>query len=569
MKNKTRWTALLLALALCLALAACGGKGEGETQGSSPSPAESGQPSPSPSAPLRDGLTVRVGAEPGSIDPTAVVSQNEIILTSHMFEGLMKWAPSGKRLADGVESAQVVPGMAESYERVTGENGQVTYTFRLRQNAKWSDGKPVTAHDFVYAWQRLLAPTHNAEYAGLLADVVGVDALKAGQAHVADLALQAVDDTTFAVTLERDVPWFLELCAMPFTAPVRQDMVAEAGNQWTYGPETYMTNGPYKLKSWSHNLELVAEKDPEYYGSVDGPQTITFAFYTDAAEARTAFEAGSLDFLLGADPAGEKVEHIPCLASYYVMFQTAQAPFDNALVRQSFALAVDRGKLTGDQAPGQTPAGGLVPAGAVGADGAAGADFRAHAGDCFDPSSKAVGTNREKARTLLSQAGYPDGAGFPEVTYLCPDSPAQTAIGEALAQMWQETLGVTVTVESVEWGEFLRRCHQGEFAMARGRWVADYNDPSAFLELWRAETAGNDAGYREPQYDELLDRAAQADDPGRRMELLAQAEDLLIGRDHALAPLYFETESYLLGAGVKGLYYSPMGWFFFAGAQMG
>lgn len=565
MKNKTRWTALLLAVCLCLILAACGGKGGEETQSPSPAPSQSAQPSPTPSAQPGDSLTVRVGAEPGVIDPTAVVTRDEIILTSHMFEGLMKWTPSGKKLADGVESAQVVPGVAERYERVAAENGQVTYTFHLRADAKWSDGKPVTAHDFLYAWQRLLTPSHNAEYASLLADVAGVAAVNAGQAQVSDLGLRAVDDATFEVTLVRDLPWFLELCAMPFAAPVRQDVVEEAGNQWTYDPETYVTNGPYKLKSWSHNVELVAERDPEYYGKVAGPQTITFSFYADAADSRSAYDAGNLDFLLGADPAGEKVEQVPYLASYYVMFRTTQAPFDNALVRQAFALAVDRGKLTGDQAIGQTPAGGLVPTGTVGADGAAGADFRAHAKDCFDP--KAVKANREKAKTLLGQAGYPDGVGFPAVSYLCPDSPAQTAIGEALAQMWQETLGVTVTVESVEWGEFLRRCHQGEFFMARGRWVADYNDPTAFLDLWRTGAAGNDALYQEAQYDELLDRAKEADDPGRRMELLAQAEGLLIARDYALAPLYFETESYLLKDGVKGLYYSPMGYFFFTGAH--
>lgn len=569
MKHLTRWTALLVALALCLGLCACGGKGQGESVPSpSPSPAESGQPSPSPSAEPGDGLTVRLGAEPGSIDPTAVISRDEIMLTSHMFEGLMKWAPSGRDLAPGVESAQVVPGVAEKYERTPGENGQVTYTFHLRADAKWSDGKAVTAHDFVYAWQRLLDPAHNAEYAGLLADVVGVDALKAGQAQVSDLAARAVDDATFEVTLKGDVPWFLELCAMPFTAPVRQDKVEEGGSQWTYTPETYVTNGPYKLESWSHNLELVARRDPAYYGGGTGPQTITFAFYSDTGEAQSAYDAGNLDFLLGADPAGDKVERAPYLASYYVMFQTQAAPFDSALVRQAFTLAVDRSKLTGEQAPGQTPAGGLVPAGTYGADGAAGADYRAHRGDCFDPSAKGVKANRDKAKTLLSQAGYPEGAGFPEVTYLCPDSPAQTAVGEALSQMWREALGVTVTVESVEWGEFLQRCHQGQFAMARGRWVADYNDPAAFLDLWRTGQPGNDGGYREEQYDQLLDRAAQADDPSRRMELLAQAEDLLIGRDYALAPLYFETESYRMKAGVKGVCYSPLGCFFFGGARV-
>lgn len=563
MTNKTRWTALALALWLCLSLTACGGKEAGASP--SPSPSQSAQPS----APVAagDGLTVFLGAEPGSMDPTAVITADEIIMAGHLFEGLMKWSASGRKMSAEVEAAKAVPGMAERYEKTPGENGAVTYTFHLRQNAKWSDGKAVTAHDFVYAWQRLLNPNNGAEYASLLGDVGGVEALNAGQAQLTDLAIRAVDDATFEVTLTQDVPWFLELCAMPFTAPVRQDKVEEGGNQWTYDPETYVSNGPYKLRSWSHNQELVTEKNPEYYEKVTGQEVITFFFQTDEAAAKSAYEAGTLDFLLGADPAQDKATQVPYLASYYLMFQTQRAPFDDALVRQALALAVDRDKLTGDQAKGQTPAGGLVPAGVYGADGAAGADYRTRAGDCFDPSKKAASGNLEKAKTLLSQAGYPGGADFPEVSYLCPDSPAQVAIGEALAQMWEEGLGITVTVESVGWGDFLQRCHQGEFFIARGRWVADYNDPAAFLELWRSEVQGNDAGYAQAQYDELLDRADRADDPSRRMELLAQAEDLLIGRDYALAPLYFENRTFLMKDGVKGVCYSPLGYFIFTGAS--
>lgn len=566
MTKNMRRTALLLCLCLCLSLTACGGKDQGAAQSAQPSPGQSEQPTQTADA--GNGLVLYLGSEPGTIDPTGVADQGEIALTAHLFEGLMKWSPSGRKLATGVESAKVVPGMAEGYERVEGETGAVTYTFHLRENARWSDGKAVTAHDFVYAWQRLLDPGNGAEYAGMLSMVAGVEALNAGQAQLSDLALRAVDDATFEVTLTRDVPWFLELCAQPFTAPLRQDKVEEGEGQWTAQTETYVTNGPYRLQTWERYTQLVAEKNPEYYETVAGPDAITFSFHTTAADAQSAFDAGAVDFVLGADPAQDKAEQVPWLASYYIVFQTQQPPFDSALVRQAFALAIDRSKLVEDQAPGQTPAGGLVPTGTYGADGAAGADFRTRAGNCFDPSAKAVSANREKAKTLLSQAGYPGGAGFPEVTYLCPDSPTHVAVAQALAQMWQEVLGVSVTVESVEWGDFLARCHQGQFSMARGRWVADYNAPSTFLELWRADALGNDAGYHEPQYDELLDRADRSDDPSRRMELLAQAEDLLIGRDYALAPLYFETRTYLMRSGVKGVCYSPLGSFLFANAKV-
>ncbi len=563
MTRPTRGAALFLALALCLTLPGCGGpRPEAEA---TPSPAPTEQPSPSPAAEAEeDSLTVSLGDAPASIDPAAVASREEMALLSHLFEGLMKWAPSGRAAAEGVEYAQVVPGMAERYEKTALDDGGVTYTFHLRP-AKWSDGKPVTAHDFVYAWQRLLSAGSAAPYGELLDAVRGAQDVAQGLAQPSDLALRAVDDGTFEVTLDWDVPWFLELCALPIAAPLRQDKVEEGGSQWTYGPDTYITNGPYKISAWE-SAYLAAERDPAYYDpDLPGPRALVFAFRGDDADGQSAYDAGAVDFLQGveADGAGR----LPYLASYYLIFQTQQAPFDDLRVRQALSLAIDREKLTAEQAPGQTPAGSLVPAGTLGADGASGPDYRARAGESLDPSAQGYSDNLQKAQALLAQAGYPGGAGFPAVTYLCPDNAAHRAVGEALCQMWQEALGIPVTVESVGWGEFLERCHRGEFTLARGRWVADYNDPLAFLQLWRAQGEGNDAKYQEPQFDELLDRAAQASDPSLRMDLLAQAEDLLIGRDHALAPLYYETLPYQKPDGLRGVFYSPLGYFFFTRAE--
>ena len=555
--RKKRWLALALALTLCLALPGCGKKAPAD---SDPTPtAESGQPSPSPTPAAGDSgtLTVCLGGEPGSIDPTALASADEMALVAHMFEGLMKWSGGGKKAADGVTWAQVVPGMAESYQKADGPEGSVIYTFRLRQ-AKWSDGKAVTAHDFVYAWQRLVDPANGADYADVLDWVNNAHAVAGGWAQLSDLGVRAVDDYTFEVTLEWDAPGFLELCAMPITAPLRQDKIEEGGSQWTYGPDTYISNGPYKILNWDYGY-LSMEKNPEYYEKVKGPNTIVFAFPSDAATALASYQAGEIDFLL--EPAAGQLEpdRVAYLGSYYLMFQTQQAPFDDPLVRQAFSLAIDRTALVEEQAPGQTPAGGLVPGGTAGADG----EYRSRAKESLDPSKKGYAANQERAKALLSQAGYPGGKGFPDVTYLCPDAPAHQAIGQALCEMWKEALGVSVTVESLQWGDFLARCHRGEFFMARGRWVADYNDPFAFLELWFSEMQGNDARYAQEQYDQLLERSARAGNAGERMDLLAQAEDLLIGRDHALAPLYYETRSYLKKDAVKDVRYSPLGYFIF------
>lgn len=556
--NKTRSLALLLALALVVTLAGCRSAGEVQP---SPSPTP-GEESPSPSPTADPGVVnVCLGGEPESMDPAISSGRSGHTLLAHVFEGLMKWTP-GEDKGGELSQAQLVPGMAESYERVEGENGGAAYTFHLRP-AKWSDGKSVTAQDFVYAWQRAVGGGSSVPYGDLLSCVGGAQAVWSGQAQTTDLGVRAVDDTTFEVTLERDEPWFLELCALPLTAPLRQDALEEGGNQWTYDPGTYLTNGPYRLRSWSHNDQLILEKNPEYYEEVAGPETLTFLLQEDETALRSAWEAGSLDLVQGLTAQeGETLRTAPTMTSYYLVFQTQRAPFDRAEVRQAFALAIDRERAVEAAGGGHSPAGALVPTGVRASDGS---DFRAAGGDYLDPKNTAV--NCDRARSLLAQAGYPGGEGFPAVEYLCPDSPVHKAVAEALCQTWQEELGVSVTVKAQEWGSFLNSCHQGEFSMARGRWSADYSDPLSFLELWATGAQGNDGGYTSEGYDALLERAEQETDPARRMEALHQAEQRLVGTDWALAPVYFETQSYLAADGLRGVSYTPQGGFLFTACR--
>lgn len=555
--NRKRSLALLLALALMAALAGCRSAGD-----AGPSPAPSGTESPSPEPTAEPGvLHICLGGEPESLDPAISSDKSGRTLLPHLFEGLMKWTPGESRGAE-LSNAQLVPGMAESYDRVAGENGGATYTFHLRA-AKWSDGKPVTAQDFLYAWQRAIGGGSSVPYGDLLSCVQGAQAVWNGEAQTSDLALRAVDDATFEVTLARDESWFLELCAMPLTAPLRQDAVEEGGSQWTDAPATYLTNGPYRLQSWSHYDQLRLEKNPEYYEEVAGPETLAFTLQEDETTLRASWEAGGLDLVLGLAPGeGETGRTAPLMTSYYLVFQTQTAPFDRAEVRQAFALAMDRAKVIEAAGGGYTPAGALVPGGVREADGG---DFRAAGGDYLDPAKTAA--NCDHARSLLTQAGYPGGAGFPAVEYLCPDSPVHKAVAEVLRQTWQEELGVSVTVKAQEWGSFLSGSHQGEFSMARGRWSADYSDPLSFLELWTTGAQGNDGGYASEGYDALLERAGSTQDPGQRMEALHQAEGRLVGTDWALAPVYFETQSYLAADTLEGVSYTPQGGFLFSTCQ--
>lgn len=561
MRKKNRWIAALLAAGMALALCACGPAGTQD-----PEPTQSEGPSPEPES---AGLTLCLGDEPATIDPTLVRRRGDAAILGHLFEGLMRWEDSGATDDNGLGRARLTYGQAQSYDRTENADGTVTYTFHLREGARWSDGKAVTAHDFVYAWRRLADPATGAYYADMIDCVVNAADVFSGDKEPGELAVRAVDDATFAVTVH-DVPYFPELCAFPATFPVRQDMVEQSPGQWTYSPDTYVTNGMYKLADWAHGAQLALEKNEQYYDpACQVAPALTFAFLEDDSAILSAYQSGQLDFAAAA-PAGQVSGDMAAadyVGSYYLCFQNQRAPFDDPRVRQAFTLAVDRGRLVEQVTrTGEREAGGYVPSGISDADGPSGKDFRAVGGDYYDPYAEDYQANCRRARELLAQAGYPDGAGFPTVEYLYNTGEPHKAVAEALRDMWQTELGVSVTLVDREWGLFLQTRGAGGYSIARGSWTADYDDPMSFLELWRTGASGNDARYSDGDYDQLIADARSETEPKRRMELLHRAEHLLIGRDFALCPLYFYTKPYLLRDGVQGVYYTPLGYFFFNAA---
>ncbi len=571
MKNTKKLLALLLALVMVFALVACTGtKNPDPTQAATDpaNPTDVVEPTAAPAEALD--LRVCIASEPQSIDPALNSAVDGAIMIQHTHEGLMKWVDSGTAYNDSVNAAELAPGMAESYDRVENEDGTVTYTFHLR-DAQWSDGKPVTAQDFVYSWQRLVTPETAADYNYMIDCVVNANEIMNGEKDPSELAVAAPDDKTFEVTVN-DVPYFTEICAFPATFPVRQDIIEANGDQWTFDPATYIGNGPYKMTAWNHNSEIVMEPSETYYGEVNGPKTITFKLMDDNNAMLSAFNSGELDFIedMPVDEiptllADGKLNIVDYIGTYYVCFQTQKAPFDNPLVRKAFTLAVDRKfiveKVTQS---GQVEAGGFVPAGIYDAAGSTGDDFRTVGGDYYDPYEEAYEANCEEARKLLAEAGYPNGEGFPVVEYLYNTSDAHKAVGEALQDMWQTVLGVTVTLNNQEWATFLQTRKDGDYSIARNGWIADYNDPMSFLDMWLTGGGNNDAQYANPAYDKLIMDAKASKDPAERMKLMHEAEDIIIGEDYALCPLYFYTQKYMIADNVGGMFYTPLGYFIYS-----
>ncbi len=502
-------------------------------------------------------MDVCIASEPDSIDPALSTSLDGGTMNLHTFEGLVKWVDDGKG------HAKLAPGMAKSWDV---SDDQLEWTFHLRKDLKWSDGSPLTAKDFVYAWNRLVKPETGADYEYMLDMVSGYDS----EDKVLDI--EAPDDQTFKVKLSKFTPYFEEICAFPATSPVKQEIIEKDGDKWTNSPDTYVSNGPFKMTERKRNSKIVMEPNENYYDK-DKIKTkkIVFHLMDDTNAMYAAFKSGELDFINQVPPDEVKallkdktLKVDPQIGTYFVCFNNQKAPFDNPKVREAFSLAIDRNFIVSEvTGTGEVPAGAYVPKGVNDAKGIDGDDFRKIGGDYYKVDKKDYEANCEKAKKLLEEAGYPDGKGFPTVDYLYNTDANHKAIAEALQNMWQEKLGVTVNLQNQEWNVFINDRKQGNYSIARHGWVADYNDPMSFLDMFLTGGGNNDAKYENPSYDALIQAAKAEKDPEKRMQTMHDAEKMLIADDNVVAPLYFYTSKRMIQDGEKGLYYTPLGYYLF------
>lgn len=569
MRKMKKVLALSLAAVMTAGLlSACGNSGNQETTasgGETTTVSEGGDETTAPEGESTGAfnLAVCLASNPQTIDPALNSSTDGAMMIQHMFEGLLKWADSG----DG--NAKLVNGQAADY---TVSDDGLVYTFTLRDDIKWSDGQDVTAEDFVYAWQRVVDPKTAADYNYMIDMVVNANEIMKSEKDKSELGVKAIDDKTFEVTLTYDCPYFLEVCAFPVTLPIRQDIIEANGDQWTFDPATYIGNGAYKMTEWVQNSYIAVAQNEHYYDIESiGPDTIRFALMDDDNAILASFKSGDLQFIRNMP-----VDEIPALkesgelvvvdyiGTYYACFNNSVEPFDDPLVREAFSLVIDRNYIVEQVTrTGEVPATGYVPAGIYDAEGPDGDDFRTNGGEYYSVAAEDYEANCERARELLAEAGYPNGEGFPTVEYLYNTDDRHKVIGEALQNMWATELGVTVTLNNQDWGVFLETRKDGNFQISRNGWIADYNDPVSFLDMWLTGGGNNDAQYSNAAYDELIQQAKSTSDPQERMDFMHQAEDILMKDDHFSAPIYFYTEKYMLSDDVEGLFYTPLGYFFF------
>lgn len=487
-------------------------------------------------------LRTNNSSEPGSLDPALAQGTHESWILDHIFEGLMKRDENGK----------IVPGMAKEY-KLAGDN--VTYTFKLRDDIKWSNGDPVTAEDFEYSWKRALDPEMASTYAYQFFYIKNGEAYNSGKVSRDDVAVRALDDKTLEVVLEQPAPYFLELTAFYSLFPVNQKVV-EANSDWAKDPSTYVSNGPFQLKTWEHKAKIIVEKNPNYYNAskikLDG---IEFSILEDENTAWQKYQGGEYDFLsplpqavvaqLNTDKNKELVIG-PDLSTYYYNFNTKVKPFNNAKVRQALSMAIDRKTIVDKVAQGgQKPAEGVV---CFGIPDENGKDFR-------DVTGNLIKEDSAKAKKLLEEGLKEEGmtiADMNKFSILYNTSEGHKKIAQAIQEMWRNNLGIEVQLENVEFQVKLDREKAGDYFVSRAGWVGDYVDPMTFMDLFVTDGPYNDSGFSNAEYDKLIETAKSTADQKVRFESMRAAEKILM-ENMPIAPIYHYTKPYAQKPYVTGV----------------
>jgi len=482
-----------------------------------------------------------IGSEPGDLDPQLATGLAEQCVTSALFEGLVR---------EDARDLHPVPGVADHWE--VSPDG-LAYTFHLRADARWSDGTPVTAPDFVASYRRILTPSLAADNATLFYVLLNAEAFNRGRlADFGQVGCAALDAHTLQFTLAHPAPYFLALLTqtpflpVPVAAIAKEGPADQRGNPWTK-PGHLVGNGPFTLQSWQPNREIVVTKSPTYWDATRVRLQAIHFYPIDSREAEErAFRAGQLHVTYTL-PAG-KVDAYrrdaprllridPYLNTYFFRVNVRRPGLDDERVRRALALAIDRAAIT-DRIlrGGQQPAASLAPPGLP--------DYTPPAGD---------GTDFAAARRLLAEAGHPGGSGLPPLEILFDNSGNLRLVAEAVQEMWHREIGVDVRLVNQEFKVVLTERRAGQYQLLLSDWVGDYPDAKTFLDVFRGDSGNNHTGWASGEYDALLNAADRTVDPAARADLMRRAESLLLAAAPVI-PLYFNPHVFLLQPSVHGWY---------------
>jgi oligopeptide transport system substrate-binding protein len=477
---------------------------------------------------------MNLGSEPPTMDWSLATDSVSITVIENIMEGLTRYD----------EKLQPQPAIAKRWE-VSGDGK--TYRFYLREDVRWTDGRPVTAEEFEYSWKRLLDPKTAAEYAYFLYDIVNAYEYNTGQLKDAGLiGVKALGSWTLEVNLKKPIVYFPSITTFMVTFPQRRDLIERYGEQWT-DPDHLITNGPYRLKEWRHEYKVVLEANEDYFGGRPRLDRVMMFVVNEPTTALTLYETGNLDMVRLPPEAIAFYQHspeyrrIPVLRGYYYGFNVTKAPFQDVRVRRAFSKAIDRKELPRVLKGGEIPTTSWIPPGMF-----------AHNPDI------GLQVDPQGARRLLAEAGYPEGKDFPPVTVVYDTNPINNLIAENLQAQWQRNLNVQVNLDNQEWKVFLKRLKTDTPMIFRLGWGADYPDPDNFMALFTTHSGNNNTHWGNLRYDELIARAASEPDSRRRQQMYDEAQRILTEQDVAIIPLFAAVQNILVKPYVKGLQVNAM-----------
>lgn len=481
------------------------------------------------------------GSEVGTLDPHLATGQPEHMIFSALFEGLVAPDPNNPDAN--------APGVAASWETTD----FIHWTFHLRPEAKWSDGTPLIAHDFVWSYQRMLTPELIAQYASMLFPLKNAEEFNAGKIKdFSEVGIRAKDDHTLELTLTGPMPYVLGMMKHYSWFPLPRHVIEKFGSmtdresRWTRAGNM-VGNGPFRLKEWRFTHSTTVERNPYYWdaGAVKLNEIVFLPIKSDATEER-AFRDGQLHATMTMPlpqiPDYRKnhqdvFHEDPLLSVYFYRINTTKPPLNDKRVRRALALSVDRESLIKNVLRGgQKPAVGMTP-------------HPEYLG--YTNAPQVLKFDPEEARRLLAEAGFPDGKGFPKFDILINTSEGHRTIAEAIQEMWKKHLNIPVGIHNQDWGVYLESQRQLDYSVCRAGWVGDYPDPYTFLSIWKTGDGNNETGWSSPAYDELLAKSSVEGDAKKRLELLGQAESQLL-EDLPIIPIYWYVHSYLMRPEVKG-----------------
>ena len=569
MKMK-KFVAVAVAGCMAASLAACGSTASTSSAAASESTEGATAEAAAETTATGSGFTVQLGPNPETLDPalnSSVDGANTIIT---IFEPLL--------LID--ENNEVSGGQAESYE--VSEDG-LTWTFHMRDGLKWSDGSDLTAKDFEYSFKRMADPNTAAPYAATAVGMIAgfdeaqgnpdADGNPTTDPNPDALQVDASEDgKTLTVTLSYPCSYFDKLAAFAALSPVQEATVEANGDGWCTSPDTFVCNGPYMITDWTPSERIVLSKNPNYVGGWDSSKivsdTITLLLLEDSSASYAAYNSGEAQLvkdvptdeipsLTKAEDGGDfYVDSI--LGTYYISLNDQREPFTDVRVRKALSLAIDRDYVANVIMQGTySPAYNMVGPGIVDAEEGTMFIDNANGGEPY--IGEDYEADLEEAKSLLAEAGYPDGEGFPTITYSANDAGYHIPVAEYLQQAWGE-LGITMNIDKVDWASFLPLRRAGDYDISRNGWVMDYNDASNMLELFTTGNGNNDGKYSNPEFDAAIE-ASKVADKTVHYEQLHKAEDILM-EDMGCIPVAYYNDFWLQSPSLKGTWHSPYGYWY-------